>query len=589
MISRINPELSTQEGSPRTILVVILHGYMYTPARLDPVRRVVSNEMPEADILVPELPLGVFSVVDLNEIVQSLVEKIDKYWKERRELADRQSYDKIILVGHSCGALMARKVYVVACGENQDAPFESGLEKEGREWAGKVERLVLLAGMNRGWEINHHLSLFHAVCWTLGVWSENLLRVIFRGQPVILDVRRGAPFITQLRIQWLSMCQRHPEGRALTIQLLGSIDDYVSPEDNVDLFTGADFFYLDVPFTGHSNIIEMDDSKPVRDPDPKDKSHAGSHRRKTFLFALKATRDELKKESVQPGDMMPDPPNEEVKDVIFVIHGIRDQGYWTNKIAREIKRRGREANRVFESKTSTYGYFPMLPFLFSSDRRAKVEWLMDQYTQAKAQYPKAEFSYVGHSNGTYLLARALLDYTCCRFKNVVFAGSVVRTDYDWSQFLDSEPPRIKSILNYVATSDLVVAFFPKAMELLRFQDLGSAGFDGFKKFIGNSSRSEIRYIKGGHGAALDERNWAAIASFIVDGRIPSKDEKWIERERPKIDKLLIENPSKVAPVLWAVGIGILVFLARCIWLLPLPETAWTALFIGFCWLGIVIK
>jgi len=226
----------------------------------------------------------------------------------------------------------------------------------------------------------------------------------------------------------------------------------------------------------------------------------------------------------------------------------------------------------------------MLPFLFSWRRKAKVEWLMDQYTQAKAQYPKAEFSYVGHSNGTYLLARALLDYTCCRFKNVVFAGSVVRTDYDWSQFLDSEPPRIKSILNYVATSDLVVAFFPKAMELLRFQDLGSAGFDGFKKFIGNSSRSEIRYIKGGHGAVLDERNWAAIASFIVDGRIPSKDEKWIERERPKIDKLLIENPSKVAPVLWAVGIGILVFLARCIWLLPLPETARTALFIGFCWL-----
>ena len=77
MISRGNPELLTQEGSPRTILVVILHGYMYTPARLDPVRRVVSNEMPEADILVPDLPLGVFSVVNLNELVQSLVEKID--------------------------------------------------------------------------------------------------------------------------------------------------------------------------------------------------------------------------------------------------------------------------------------------------------------------------------------------------------------------------------------------------------------------------------------------------------------------------------------------------------------------------------
>jgi hypothetical protein len=57
--------------------VVILHGYMYTPARLDSVRRMVSNEMPETDILVPDLPLGVFSVVNLNELVQSLVEKID--------------------------------------------------------------------------------------------------------------------------------------------------------------------------------------------------------------------------------------------------------------------------------------------------------------------------------------------------------------------------------------------------------------------------------------------------------------------------------------------------------------------------------
>jgi alpha-beta hydrolase superfamily lysophospholipase len=108
----------------------------------------------------------------------------------------------------------------------------------------------------------------------------------------------------------------------------------------------------------------------------------------------------------------------------------------------------------------------LLPFLLPWARRKKVEWLMDQYTESKAKYPEAEFSYVGHSNGPYLLAGALRDYRCCRFKNVVFAGSVVHTDYDWSEFLGSQPQRVKVILNYVATSDAVVAFFPKAMELL---------------------------------------------------------------------------------------------------------------------------
>ncbi len=64
-------------------------------------------------------------------------------------------------------------------------------------------------------------------------------------------------------------------------------------------------------------------------------------------------------------------------------------------------------------------------------RRSKVEWLMDQYTENLALYPNADFSFVGHSNGTYLLAKALLEYPACKFKNVVFAGSVVNKNYDW--------------------------------------------------------------------------------------------------------------------------------------------------------------
>ena len=112
---------------------------------------------------------------------------------------------------------------------------------------------------------------------------------------------------------------------------------------------------------------------------------------------------------------------------------------------------------------------------------------MDQYTEARVRYPNAKFSYVGHSNGTYLVARALRDYAAAKFARIVFAGSVVRCDYDWEKYskaADGEicrHSRVEKVLNYVATSDWVVAMFPKAMQLYRPIDLGGAGHDGFKQ------------------------------------------------------------------------------------------------------------
>ena len=95
------------------------------------------------------------------------------------------------------------------------------------------------------------------------------------------------------------------------------------------------------------------------------------------------------------------------------------------------------------------------------------------------------FSYVGHSNGTYLVARALKDYPAARFHRIVFAGSVVRCDYDWLQISrpipgeTSELPRVDKVLNFTATGDWVVALFPKGLQPIKAIDLGSAGHDGF--------------------------------------------------------------------------------------------------------------
>lgn len=520
-------------------LVLLLHAYTHRATDLASVEQAVLDVWPEAKVHRPELDACLFSMADPNRIVAGLVADVDKIVADAE--LERQPFDNIVLIGHSLGALLARKLYIVACGEVPQAPLEPVFREVAtfanvspnspRPWASKVSRIILLAGMNRGWRVSHHVSLKHAPLWWLGSGYCHVAHMITNHWPLIFTIRRGAEFITQLRIQWLLMRRRASlsvrllcPGDALTVQLLGSQDDMVAPEDNVDLVSGGDFIYLDVPYSGHSDVIQMND--PAHGPG----------RKELFLQSLRLSVEELRRKAVVPSDEGFISPNLLVLKMVFVIHGIRDVGYWTHKIARRIRERAADKSPEWATETSSYGYFPMLPFLLPWPRRQKVEWLMDQYTEALARYPKAAFSFVGHSNGTYLLAKALELYPCCRFENIVFAGSVVRCDYEWQRFLQATPPRVNAVLNFVASSDWVVAFFPKVFQLLRWQDLGSAGHDGFAIAEQTPGLYEARYVKGGHGAAIEEHVWNIIADFVVaghtdvnqlPGRNPSRA-RWVE-------------------------------------------------------------
>ena len=294
----------------------------------------------------------------------------------------------------------------------------------------------------------------------------------------------------------------------MTIQLLGTQDDIISPDDNIDLVTGSNFIYLEVPGSDHMNVVNMREDG------------IGEKRREVFEKALLAPYKVLHDKQVAISDQGFSKVDNDVTDVVFVIHGIRDTGYWTHKIARRVKALGDGVidatgkKRKFATETSTYGYFAMLPFLLPSVRRKKVEWLMDQYTENLAQYPNAKFSFMGHSNGTYLLAKALKDYPACTFKHVVFAGSVVHTKFDWKEMISQG--RISKFYNFVASSDWVVAMFPKTFQMMRIQDLGSGGFDGFTSIPGKPY--QIKFVKGAHGAATKEEYWDEIANFIVYGK-----------------------------------------------------------------------
>lgn len=527
-------------------LVVFIHGFNAKSKELTGLIDALHEARPDAAILAPDLPYsasqrGLWCKEEAVAIVDRLVQAITLLDKRKRE-SGGSGYGKIVLVGHSFGAVLARKIAIVAHGETPEAAFEAGLDghKAVLPWAGRIERLVLLAGMTRGWAASSAMDWWTSFQWGLGSTIVEAL-MSWTTLPTIFSIRKGAPFLIQTRLQWLALmrhlnAQPGTRQRFFSVQLLGSVDDFVAPDDNVDFAvdfadSGKDrsFFYINVSGSDHASVVQMNQRS-----DPRVEI------RRARL--IEAVRDDAKELEQSPfgvsrdlmADNLPPEPDDSVTDVVFVIHGIRDRGFWTQKIAAAVKqsalRNPRDESgrpRKFCSVTASYGYFAMGPFMFPWVRWQKAAWLMDRYTEARACYPRAEFSYVGHSNGTYLLAHALRAYPAARFKNVVFAGSVVRCDYDWLRFMSGEgmeperKARVQRVLNYVATADWVVAMLPKAVQPLRNFDLGSAGFDGFKQADPGSGIHEVRYVKGSHSAGLVESQWDEIAKFVVTGEAPT--------------------------------------------------------------------
>jgi pimeloyl-ACP methyl ester carboxylesterase len=516
-----------EPGKKRDELIVFFHGVGNANRRLEEIRTVTRAVKPDADFFAPKLPYfrNRFCMVKAEDIVAKLMRELDT-------LIGDHDYARITLVGHSFGAVLARKVAVVAHGEQvaQDgdlpAPFEAELHtyRQARPWANKIERLILMAGMNRGWTTSSALDWLTSLTWSV---LQAIGELFLAGKPTLFALRRGAPFLVNTRLQWLAMMDPKYGCRPnlIVTQLLGSNDDNVAPDDNVDYSVDIPYpneqqayHYLEVPMSGHGNVVEMADKVGAAIDIAREK------RREVYLTALLSDRAKLAERCVkreQMADSLPPPPDSDVTDVVFVVHGIRDKGFWTQKIARTIKRHAGPGQKI-ESWTESYGYFAMLPFALRSVRQRKVEWLMDHYVEARARFPRARFHYVGHSNGTYLCAQALKDYLAARFDRIVFAGSVVRKDYDWMTLIAPKHglPRVQKVLNYVATRDWVVAMLPNSVQRWRSFNLGSAGHDGFLQAHDDGPVHQLRYIEGGHSVGHEEANWENIAGFIVTGAIP---------------------------------------------------------------------
>lgn len=546
-------------------LVVLLHAYARDSGSLKDLRRVVTDELHGARVLAPDYDASLFSNAAPEAIASALRLRIGGV--VQRCEAEARPFRRIILIGHSVGALIVRRAYL----DQLEQDVRGGVET----WARRVDRIILLAGMNRGWSVSprpRNMFWFKQRWIQAGLW---VARLSGTGR-LIRGVEVGAPFVADLRLQWIRAA-RAGLPLAPVFQMLGVSDDLVTREDNMDLHATPRFTFIDVP-DGHGAAVEFDSSsggrdreavfrRLVREPDVHKLSGLG---RQDIVREMQAR--------LRPVD-----------HVVFIIHGIRDDAEWIGGLERVIARRVRQAtDGLVIVRAPEYGYFPMGSFLVSPWRQERVRWFVDRYTEEVARATgTAKVSFIGHSNGTYLLAKGMLDYQQLRFHNVAFAGSVVPQAYPWDKFVTGDSAaRITAVRNDRGDRDWVVAVLPRLFEILAglvgaqegwLTEVGSGGFRGFTNASG---KQQEHVLRGWHDAGIQSDNFESLAEFVLSGRAEPPQSLRVESKTPDAVVLIL---SRLSWLLWLLLVGLAVLVGFLFtWLLGRPHRwkvpAWASWF-----------
>ena len=231
VVSSDTPPVDLETGSDARTLVVVVHGFggVSRPGLIE----LAHTAFPGAHLIAPAYstgPLRAFSNRDPYEIADVLETAIDRAFR-------RHDYQRIVLIGHSMGGVLLRKVYLWGAGQEEDRPARRGRHS----WVDRVERFVSLAAINRGWTIDPappNMKWYRRAEYGIGTVVGRLTgtgRMIFAMQ-------RGAPFVADSRVQWIRLARQNL-GRPLPllIHLLGTRDDLATKADVMDAQAAKDF------------------------------------------------------------------------------------------------------------------------------------------------------------------------------------------------------------------------------------------------------------------------------------------------------------------------------------------------------------
>jgi alpha-beta hydrolase superfamily lysophospholipase len=397
-------------------------------------------------------------------------------------------YDEIVLLGSSIGALLVRWAWLDGSGAWSGDP---------QPWAAKVRRIVLVAGLSRGYStrLEPGRRTLRLLVIKLLVSVVSPIRFVWK------DALAGAPFVTNLRLTWMRYMAEHPDRQPEVVQLLGTSDSLVQREDSRDIEQFPLAAHVSIAGASHLDVLDM--SGPTGDD----------------RYVV------LREHILEPSASTTPPPapQADATEVVFVVHGIRAGAYgWVTELRRLLAATGANWRVV----TPTYRYFSALAFAFPVTRRRKVRWFLDQYTREVAGHPMANFHFLGHSNGTYLLGQALNQVPAVRFQRVYLAGSVLPADYPWHDYLAGRggPSRVGIVRSDRGNRDLPVALLSQGLRGLRMRDIGDGGFGGFAQ-LDAPPAIQWPFFPGGHAAPLAtaERR-REIASYVTTGTAVEPDD-----------------------------------------------------------------
>jgi pimeloyl-ACP methyl ester carboxylesterase len=431
---------------------------------------------------------------NLENLARQLCNQINQHWVEHKV------YNEIVLIGHSFGGLLARRVYLLAAGAVPSV-------QDPLPWGEQVKRIVLFASVNRGFRLER-LKPFHSLIARLG---RMFARRIFYYE----DVLQGSDFVTNLRIDWIRhfrMLENQHQGDMkrgnsgqihgpLVVQYLGDKDYLItSSDDDKDILVFPTGHFQYVAGGTHADLFRLE---------PAYTANPGARYavlRQAFVEqpAGMQTRDERR------------PNQTSKKRVVMILHGIRADRVdnWVEQLRKFITE-GDPHDTVVS--TPTYGYFTAYRFAIPSARRRNIHIFRDEYTELLAEHPEADFSIIAHSNGTYMLGRSLRKTPGMRFKNIVLAGSALPQEFDWEALMipHRNIKQVERVRNERANRDIPIALLCSMLHGLPWKamkDIGRGGFAGF-----HSDRViEIAYHQGGHGKALEETNLPRLVDFVFD-------------------------------------------------------------------------
>ncbi|KAJ8604653.1 hypothetical protein CTAYLR_006527 [Chrysophaeum taylorii] len=239
------------DGSKDRVLVVVAGGLQRTKEQMHDIRDTLRNEIKLSEYHKADVQLFAFSpyecwnlrnlkiigkafqMEEANHFVADILYYIEKRWEEVK-------YDRIVFVGHSMGTVFIRKAYVAATGLFRKYKFEESIydhleARLGRDpnmthWLPKVERIVMLSGLLRGWNLDEF-----GLNWSFVTLARLAKPIAFliEPRPLISQLEYTEKFPARLRLQWIELPELKKD-LPTVIQLLGTKDEFVAPESCID-------------------------------------------------------------------------------------------------------------------------------------------------------------------------------------------------------------------------------------------------------------------------------------------------------------------------------------------------------------------